>query len=353
MSSLYCTYLQSIKAGRSLQAARVAVEMKEALQHMNVVKEENTALGGVLAQMQRGMDQEHQIMPESRQTNPTEFFDKFGSHVLTMMELAKYGFTSDKIIVPPSASFWLIQGNKLLGKHRRLPTSNIEALVDKTIVFLRGQVYSGPEDGISREIRWVSYLVNDERCSLGNLVRAYSSNNVLRQANNFYEALGRAYEIWELNIALDWDITQDVLEEFAFSISATSIIDLSMALHVRMFDTAKMGSRSLPAVLLMFNNRLQSMRLKCVRELFLFDGKFSFTFAPTASTLRRLSIDDEFDCDDAPSKACLLRILENCRSLEELTLSYQTLRGTFKHVISLAPNLKGFKGFTLLRMVHD
>ncbi|KAG0203014.1 hypothetical protein BGX28_004568 [Mortierella sp. GBA30] len=481
-NQMYCTFLQSVNAGRIVQAASVARDMEVMLGELSAEKKRNMALENQLSQMQREMDQVRGLMLERRQTvlerlsaiqtraqalfktslgeasgkglrlfvvipmtngarhtfggpyskqfrvfflcgckayrqndgktlqeihlsdhegyaltDPAEFFTKYGSHVLTMMELVKYGFTSERIIIPPSTNFRLVQGNKALRKHPRLATNTVDFLVEEMINDLQGHIKSRPEAEVQNDMDWdqmQAYLdIKDEDCSLGNLTPEACSNGSLTwicaahrhrsfrqshtqqlqnlvkmyngsfdmqqrkievgitsrdKASRFYAALANACGIWDLDVTLNWNATMEDFETLAIAIASSSIIRLTIncvMLAGIVHGTVRKGLRFHPVIQLMFNDRIQYLHLKNFDEFFSSVGEVPLLMTPS---LRALSVNGELSLDGMPEKACLIHILENCPWLEELTLSCCTFREIFRRMTAAATNLERFRALTLV-----
>jgi len=69
---------------------------------------------------------------------PTEFFERYGSYVLTLMHMIKYGIAVAGLVVLPLANSGVISGIDSTQKHMEYIKNNITLLVDDTIRFLNG-----------------------------------------------------------------------------------------------------------------------------------------------------------------------------------------------------------------------
>ena len=76
--------------------------------------------------------------------NPKEFFDKYGSYVLMMMYMVKYGVASSGFVVPPSEHI----ATKTKGSQENFDSvgENIDRLVDDTITYLEVTTHSFDND---------------------------------------------------------------------------------------------------------------------------------------------------------------------------------------------------------------
>ncbi|KAI8598369.1 hypothetical protein EDD21DRAFT_382679, partial [Dissophora ornata] len=70
---------------------------------------------------------------------PNEFFQKYGSYVLTMKQMIKYGVTVAGIIMPPLPHFKLVGGVEAEEKTLGIVKQDISPLVDETITYIKDQ----------------------------------------------------------------------------------------------------------------------------------------------------------------------------------------------------------------------
>ncbi|KAK3821018.1 MAG: hypothetical protein J3Q66DRAFT_332457, partial [Benniella sp.] len=85
---------------------------------------------------------------------PSAFFERFGSYVLTVMNMIKYGITAAGLVVPSLASSGIVNGIDTAQKHMDYIKKNIGPLVDDTIKFL---------DGIKRDNEFGAELTEDHK----------------------------------------------------------------------------------------------------------------------------------------------------------------------------------------------
>ncbi|KAG0246584.1 hypothetical protein B0O80DRAFT_501505 [Mortierella sp. GBAus27b] len=221
---------------------------------------------------------------------PTAFFEKYGSYVLTLMYMIKYGIVAAGLVVPPLANSKIVEGLDSTQKYVEYLRKNIVPLVDDTISFLQdyksigGKEIDPTADGSEfgrlealegADLRLLeSYLkVKDQGRVLGNLYRvvtpeghvkwvcfdhykaSYKESSIkqLRDivaisrgkyieeigrveikiessilAKQFYEAMIKARWIQELEITLEWDATMDDLREFAKAVTKANVMRLTM-----------------------------------------------------------------------------------------------------------------------------
>jgi len=221
---------------------------------------------------------------------PSAFFDRYGTYVLTLMHMIKYGVTAAGLIVPPLATSKIVEGLDTAQKHLEYLKKNIAPLVDDTIKFLNdiksnnktGEELAGDDSEFSQiealegaDLRQLeSYLkVKDQGRVLGNLYRIVTSEGhvkwvcfdhyratyretafnqlrdvvVLNQgeyiketgrvkikltsstlAKQFYDAMINARWIQELEINLEWDATMDDLRSLANAATKANVVRLTV-----------------------------------------------------------------------------------------------------------------------------
>ncbi|KAF9350906.1 hypothetical protein BGX26_010952 [Mortierella sp. AD094] len=67
---------------------------------------------------------------------PAEFFEKFSSYILTVMQMFKYGITTAGFVVPPLENFNIFEGMDEIQKYLNLTEGTIRTMVDESISFL-------------------------------------------------------------------------------------------------------------------------------------------------------------------------------------------------------------------------
>ncbi|KAF9954817.1 hypothetical protein BGZ65_003805 [Modicella reniformis] len=221
---------------------------------------------------------------------PTEFFERYGSYILALLYMVKFGVAAAGIAVPPLASLKIFEGLDTAQEHVKDLKSSINSLVDNTIKALEdfkniGETNSGLgteytdfdklealEGADLRQLE--SFLkVKDERRVLGNLYRIvtpeghvkwvcldhYRTNyreSVIKQlrevvetnggtfieetgsieikvgssilARQFYDVMVRARGIQELEITLEWDATMNDLRSLSEAVTKGNVIRLTV-----------------------------------------------------------------------------------------------------------------------------
>ncbi|KAF9364928.1 hypothetical protein BGX34_012035 [Mortierella sp. NVP85] len=340
---------------------------------------------------------------------PTEFFEKYGSYVLTILEMIKFGCSVAGIVVPALGHLKLGDGINQLQKSLDLSQPTAGALVDDMIKFIQDQQNNEdnngdtPPDkpskneerhGLNRaEVlegadlrRLESYLnIKDEGRALGNLYRIitpeghvkwvcvnhYRENyraSVMQQlrdvvhanhgifseefgrihiqlstavvAKQFYEAMVKARGVQELDVKLGWDVTLDDLRTFASAITNASIVNLTIngqSFKGPSRDFINSGRRFDPILLLMFNGRIQSLRVDHCDEFYQRIGSPSTTTSPT---LRVLHLDPKLISKDKAPLLVLRKILDKSPLLTDLTVRSDDIAVILDTITKHCPNHK-------------
>ncbi|KAF9963848.1 hypothetical protein BGZ65_009612 [Modicella reniformis] len=298
---------------------------------------------------------------------PTEFFDKYGSYVLTLMYAMKVGITAAGIATPSLANLKIAEGLDAVESHLEYVQKNISPLVDESITFLEGFTNSDG-GGVDMAENHTSYnklevlecadlrqlesyiKVKDQGRVLGNLYRMvtpdghvkwvcinhYRENyresttqqlrmqlRSMEDLLQFYDAMGKARAIQELSIGLKWDVTLDDLRKLTAAVTNSNIVHLTIDGATFKGPTLEIVNRSRrfdPLIQVMANGRFQSLALSNFDDFFLRANSTSLIIAPR---LRTLSIGSELNTSEKTIKSLFVRILECCPSLKELTLTSQ------------------------------
>ncbi|KAF9366718.1 hypothetical protein BGX34_009557 [Mortierella sp. NVP85] len=92
---------------------------------------------------------------------PTEFFNKYGSYVLTMMYLIKHGTITSGFVVPPLAHSKLVSRIEATQGQIGITRNNIIQLVDDTIIYLEDVAHSTDSD-MDTTLHWSQAPANLE-----------------------------------------------------------------------------------------------------------------------------------------------------------------------------------------------
>ncbi|KAF9356467.1 hypothetical protein BGX34_009921 [Mortierella sp. NVP85] len=333
---------------------------------------------------------------------PVEFFEQFGTYVLTVLQMIKYGNTSAGMSIPP------LTQSKLVDESQRMfdfTAGEIGALVDEAITFISnqpgtvksdvdtmdttGQQLGFDADDLMGDLRQLQSFLKVKNngsvygdlyrlvtfeghvkwtcfdhfretsrqsamIQLRNVVESNSGTYVEEKgsieiavgsktlAKEFYDALAKALGIQELAITLKWDVTMDDLRKLSDAVTQANVVDLALdGSHFKgpVRDLMNRGRRYDPIVQLMSNGRIQSLELKNFSDFFIRVSKASLAMAPR---LRVLSIDTALPLKDKAPKALLTKILEKSPFLTELTIRSRNIGAAFEDFTSkgVLPNLK-------------
>ncbi|KAF9909036.1 hypothetical protein EC991_009097 [Linnemannia zychae] len=332
---------------------------------------------------------------------PTEFFEKYGSYLLTMMQMVKYGVSAAGVVVPSFV------------------TGPLNPLVDQSIAFLSSQkeLTDASKDlasyGMSdqhvilegADLRKLSsYLkITDKDNVLGNLYRmvtpeghvkwvcskhyrqgyreagtetlqdvvkvnrghfeqAASGDEKIKikldspiQAQQFYRALAKATVVEELDVTLCWDASMADLKTFVNAVSKTTLHKLTMnglSFKNPTLDIVNRGRRFEPLLQLLFNDHIQSLHFKDFDDFFFRVGDPQAVMAPN---LRSLSFTTGPVTKGKNSCEVLAKIMKGASSLTELRLSSRilfdfALRQVSNSLKTLAWDGNGFSAEAHLRV---
>ncbi|KAG0205946.1 hypothetical protein BGX28_002538 [Mortierella sp. GBA30] len=340
---------------------------------------------------------------------PTEFFEKYGTYVLTMLQFIQFGIVTATIVVPPLANFKLVEGLEMVQASLDLANNTVGALVDESISYIQQQKPGNidvPKDGIELNKQEVlegadlrqleSYLnIQDQGRVLGNLYRIvtpeghvkwvcmdhYRENyrqqlvQQLREfveahegtfneqrgivdikiatkyiAAQFFDALNKARGVRQLIIKLNWDATMEDLRHFANAVSIANIIHLSLdgsSFKGPAIDVVNRGRRYDPIFQLMSTGWIQSLHLKGFEDFFL---RISNLTSLTGSKLRELSIDSKLQLQRhmKTERSAFKSILQGCPLLTKLTLGCYHITKVFACFLDLAPRTKKLVNLNLI-----
>ncbi|KAF8938437.1 hypothetical protein BGZ58_000890 [Dissophora ornata] len=311
---------------------------------------------------------------------PKEFVQKYGSFVLTMMQMVKYGFTAAGIIVPPLAHFGVVEGIDAVRKGLDLARTSIGSLIDQTIAFIQNQKNddSGgidlPTETINldrlevlegTELRQLESYLNagDKDHTLGNLYRTVTTEGHVKwvcldhyrenyresttqrlkdavtenggvyneeegsiniciqsksRAKRFYKIMVKARGIQVLDITFGWDATLGDLRAFESAVLKANIIELTI--NGTHFNGPAMDfinrRRRFVPILNLICNGL--IQSLRLNNTRHFDQHINGSFAAMAPRLRVLSLGPGFSLKNPVTASNFTKILTHCSSLNEL-----------------------------------
>ncbi|KAG0006001.1 hypothetical protein BGZ79_010649 [Entomortierella chlamydospora] len=313
---------------------------------------------------------------------PSVFFEKYASYVLTLMQMFKYGVTTSGLVVPALDKFRI---GMELDSIQNVPggtNDKIDVLVDETISFLE-ECRDIAADDIDREGRsnseqplvldsadlrqLESYLsIKDHDQALGNLYRVvtpeghvkwvcidhyhenYQESTILSlkeivmankgtiaeeegrveiklttgsQAKRFYQAMTKAPGgVQELKITLDWNVHLDDLRKLASAVTEAKVTHLTID-GFNFKGPARdviNRNRRYDPILQLMSNG--SMRSLKIINFHNFFGHITSNSISMSPQQRVLWIDSNIKVGEKSFSSNLEKIIENCPSLTELRL---------------------------------
>ncbi|KAI8346993.1 hypothetical protein B0O80DRAFT_503113 [Mortierella sp. GBAus27b] len=256
---------------------------------------------------------------------PNEFFQRYGSYVLTMMKFVKYGVMAAGIAVPPLAIFKVVEGIETIQKSLGMTLDKVGSLVDETIKHIQemekhteigGSATAGPMrlDDIEAlegaDLRQLQLYLNekDKGRVLGDLFRIFTPDGHVKWvciehfkenyrkaamqrfkdiitangamflqdtvmirlgsttlANQFYEAMVKAQGVRNLDITLEWDVTLGDLEALESAVTRANILQLEISgvyFKGPRLSLLNNSRRYNPILGLMCNSRLEELSLR-------------------------------------------------------------------------------------------
>ncbi|KAF8925724.1 hypothetical protein BGZ58_000525, partial [Dissophora ornata] len=333
----------------------------------------------------------------------TEFFEKYGSYLLTMMQMVKYGIVAAGVVVPTMGQLKLVEGIESVRAAIDTTKRTLGALMDETIDYVQNQASDnnivaadGADDSFSQEAlegadlrQLESFLkIKDQAQVLGNLYRIVTTEGHVKWvcldhyrenykesataqlrdlvavnrgifdeqqgsvdislespsvAKEFYSALVKTRGVQELTIKLAWDATKADLKRFHDAIMKSNVLVLK--LNGSSFDSPPRDfingrSRFDPILWLVIGSKLQSLSLlQCDRFL----ERVSATKTRTTSKLRTLRWDYRmFAQYSMPIQEASNRIYQQCPNLRELIIDCVDMDTSYfmaKESISALPSL--------------
>ncbi|KAG0330565.1 hypothetical protein BGZ99_000036 [Dissophora globulifera] len=318
---------------------------------------------------------------------PDEFIEKYGSYVLTILQMVKYGFIAAGVALPALGHIKIIEGIDAIRRKLDIPKATIGSLIDESISFISEQTANTADrinlalDGMELDKQEVleganlrqlkSYLkVNDASRVLGNMyrivtmeghvkwvcmdhyndihelsaikglreiVQAMGGNFVVEegsitvktdssiQAEQFYAALVKARCAQLLNIELNWEVTQEDLQALATAATKARVINFRLSGCLSRDLVGVPINRTLfqPVLELMSNGVIQTVAFSDI-----YNRDLRYGDAPSmrdAPGLRELTITDVrfFELQS------FAKVLEHCQSLTRLRMRSDVVHEVF------------------------
>ncbi|KAF9275486.1 hypothetical protein BGZ68_010765, partial [Mortierella alpina] len=341
---------------------------------------------------------------------PTEFFDKYGPYLLTMLDMVKYGVTTAGIIVPSLATLGILDGIKEIEGIFKFSKEMFGPLLDESITYVKdkiGHLYS-KDDASGEENHEVlegaslrqlaSYLVKaDEDKTLGNLYRTVTDKGHVKwvcldhyragylasltrrcsdvvalnggdfneqlgkikvalstplTAQQFYDSLRGARGVSELYVWLAWDASKADLQAFCTAIlqsniSILTLVGESFSRPVR--DALNWNTRFNAVMQLVASGKLQSLTVKGCR---LFLERVSRSGKWSSSSLRILRLECDVHGREKESQTTQANMLNLCTwfpNLIELVISCYDIDKTFSNLQEPLRKLRQLSTLTLCK----
>ncbi|KAF9574760.1 hypothetical protein EC968_005546 [Mortierella alpina] len=339
---------------------------------------------------------------------PTEFFERYGSHLLTMLDMVKYGITTAGIIVPTLATLGILDGVKEVKDVFKFGKEAFGSLLDEAIEYVKNRVgFVDPSEGVSAEgnhevlegatLRQLSSFLThaDEDKTLGNLYRIvtdqghvkwvcldhYREGYLLsltrrcaevvalnggefnkqlgkikialktpRTAQQFYDSLCETRGVTELVICLAWDATKVDLETFCTALLQSNISILTLvgdSFDNPLRDAFNRNSRFNPVMQLVSSGKIQSLVIKRCGQ---FLERVSRSGKWCSSSLRILKLESDViggEMEYPTAQANLLNLSTWFPNLVELFISCFDIDKTFATLREPLKNLRWLSTLTL------
>ncbi|KAF9430976.1 hypothetical protein BGZ76_000631 [Entomortierella beljakovae] len=221
---------------------------------------------------------------------PSEFFDKYGRYLLTMMQMFKYGIAVAGAVSPALAQLKAIEGTDSVQGFNQGLGEDITLIVDNTITFLEskqnGAYHNIKTNTTNKDLGNVEILegadlrrvesfliIKDEGRNLGNLYRTVTSEGHVKwvcvdhyrqnyqesmtkqlidvvnlnggtfdesigkvtikvksntEAKQLYDSMYKARGVHELEISLAWDVTMNDLRKLSSAVTDSNIVSLTI-----------------------------------------------------------------------------------------------------------------------------
>ncbi|KAH7053812.1 hypothetical protein BKA57DRAFT_490411 [Linnemannia elongata] len=227
---------------------------------------------------------------------PTEFFEKYGSYILTLLQMLKYGVTIAGVVVPPLSQLNIVDTVEGTFDGIKTVLQDLGPKVDSSIAYIEGltgaqsQLVSsesgstsagldGPEALEGADLRQLeSFLkTSDKGRVLGNLYRIVTSDGHVKWVClDHYRENYRAKAAQDLRGAL-----QGVAGEYDESTGRVSV-DLSTSIAARNFYSALASSRSVKSLEVCFKWAPSMQDLRDLRDAIKSINIFEITILKSA-----------------------------------------------------------------------
>ncbi|KAI8358913.1 hypothetical protein B0O80DRAFT_258581 [Mortierella sp. GBAus27b] len=271
-------------------------------------------------------------------TQPTEFFQQYGPYVLTILAMLKFGISVTGVAVPAVSHLISTDALDQATENLKLLARDIQTGLNQAIGRLEKTTGDNGQaaDEFSEQMRTnealegadlrklETFLKNkDDHRSLGNLYRITTSEGCVKwvcvdhyranynegsvqvfrdtveslggafdenigrveinlrsriPAEHFYQALENARSVYELDIALEWDTTQNDFKKLRDSLIKSNMVSLSINLHHREGPTSDILNRNQrydPILDIMRHPSIRSITIIGARKDFIKRSRFA------------------------------------------------------------------------------
>ncbi|KAG0299532.1 hypothetical protein BGZ98_009957, partial [Dissophora globulifera] len=311
-----------------------------------------------------------------------EFFEKYGTYLLTMLHMVKYGFIAAGIAVPVLAQLKLIENIDAIKQSLDISNKSIAALVDESITYIQGLAGS-MTDGVnihldSTELSKQEVLEGADLRQLESYLKGYDKNRVLGDlyriatkeghvkwvcmdhyndiyeqtaikelkdivaanqgiftedkgririeidssilAEQVYAAMVKARCIHELDIGLKWRVSREDLQELNTAITKASIVSLLLRFcgSSRQDNSGAIDSSLFQPILRLMSNG--RIQVMEFANIYLYDLLYVDPSGMNASPKLQELCFRELMNPAGRSLSSIPTMLKNCQSLTKLTV---------------------------------
>ncbi|KAG0294905.1 hypothetical protein BGZ96_000229 [Linnemannia gamsii] len=335
---------------------------------------------------------------------PNEFFEKYGSYVLTLLQMLKYGAVVAGVVIPPLAQLKIADGLDTAKQSADVLYSSMEPKVDSAIEYLQGLSSSNQGSSTTENTSYENNLealegadlrqlssflkINDEGRVLGNLYRTVtgeghvkwvcldhyretyglSAQRELRevvessrgrydeptgtvsielispvQARQFYSILATSRYVQELRLTMSWDTTLEDYRSLKEALQQSNVIRLELAGNMTSgpkTDILNRNRRHDPFLQLMAGGKLKMLSIRGVKDFLERTNK-----VPSIIHIRTFELQSSVvTSKDGPQ---LEKLVLAAPMLYELVLLVQDIDAMFTLLSPLIKKLKRFRTLTL------
>ncbi|KAF9352987.1 hypothetical protein BGX26_009235 [Mortierella sp. AD094] len=343
---------------------------------------------------------------------PKEFIERYGLYTMAMMQMMKYGFEGEGVVVPQLTESDLTESIEGAQRHINFATNNITLLIDETISFiqdLRGDIGGYPEDDENKteldksreredlDLQQIdSYLsIENKEQTLGNLSRIITRDRHVRwvcndhnreiyresvvqelrefvdanqgtfieekgriimkiksraMATEFYSIMSKNCGIQELETAFEFNASLKDLGAFSSAVTKANILSLNINGQNIKAGNVSCSQTYGPIMEIMCNKQIQSIQLQKFKDLHL------YTNIPTVNIsyqLRVLLLDSLIPFMDGSANSFFTRVLESCPHLVEMRLQTDHICFPYYLIMEKIDHLKMLKTVVIRKAWYE